>query len=38
VRTPHFWNPAHLMPLVEIAAAAKTSRPAPEAVRAPLAE
>jgi len=26
------------MPLVEIAAAAKTSRPAAEAVRAPLAE
>jgi len=26
------------MPLVEIAAAAKTSRPAPESVRAPLVE
>jgi 3-hydroxybutyryl-CoA dehydrogenase len=38
VLTTHFWNPAHLMPLVEIVPGAKTSRQAVETVRAVLVE
>jgi 3-hydroxybutyryl-CoA dehydrogenase len=33
VLTTHFWNPAHLMPLVEIVKGEKTSEEAAEAVR-----
>ncbi len=33
VLTTHFWNPPHLMPLVEIVRGAKTSEPVAEAVR-----
>ena len=38
VLTTHFWNPPHLMPLVEIVKGAKTSDQAAEAVRAVLVE
>jgi 3-hydroxybutyryl-CoA dehydrogenase len=37
VLTTHFWNPPHLMPLVEIVKAERTSAEAVEAVRALLA-
>jgi 3-hydroxybutyryl-CoA dehydrogenase len=37
VLTTHFWNPPHLMPLVEIVKGGKTSAEAVEAVRALLA-
>jgi 3-hydroxybutyryl-CoA dehydrogenase len=36
--TTHFWNPPHLMPLVEIVMGAKTSDAAAESVRALLVE
>ena len=38
VLTAHFWNPAHLMPLVEIVMGAKTSDAAAEALRTVLVE
>ena len=38
VLTAHFWNPPHLMPLVEIVKGAKTSDEAAEALRAVLVE
>jgi len=38
VLTSHFWNPPHLMPLVEIVMGAKTSPEAAETLRAMLAE
>jgi len=38
VLTSHFWNPPHLMPLVEIVMGAKTSDASAEALRAVLVE
>ena len=38
VLTAHFWNPPHLMPLVEIVMGAKTSDASAEAMRAVLVE
>jgi 3-hydroxybutyryl-CoA dehydrogenase len=38
VLTAHFWNPPHLMPLVEIVMGAKTSEDSVEALRALLVE
>ncbi len=37
VLTTHFWNPPHLMPLVEIVMGTRTARPTAEAVRELLA-
>ena len=38
VLTAHFWNPPHLMPLVEVVMGAKTSTDSAEALRAVLVE
>jgi 3-hydroxybutyryl-CoA dehydrogenase len=38
VMTAHFWNPPHLMPLVEIVLGERTARESAEALRAVLAE
>jgi 3-hydroxybutyryl-CoA dehydrogenase len=38
VLTAHFWNPPHLMPLVEVVMGAKTSSESAEALRAVLVE